>query len=1389
MPDVLDPAQSPPLPEQTKPSKAMADESPVQFVSFRQPKPTRARAKERRHGDYLKALTINLVDTYSSCSSEFRYTLQLAPRRVLTKLAKGVHNGGYDNADYDYICRVGDKIVSPDGAHYEILERLGHGTFGQVLKCVPPQAMGNGQSVALKIIKNKPAYFHQALVEVHILQMLNQKYDREDEKRIVRMLDFFVYRKHLCIAFELLSVNLYDVLKQNSFRGVSMALIRVLTEQLLKAMQCLREAYVIHCDLKPENVLLGNMQHTRIKLIDFGSACFENHTVYSYIQSRFYRSPEVLLGLPYTTAIDMWSLGCICAELFLGLPIFPGHSEYDQVCRIVEVQGLPPVSMLDAGKNTRKYFRRVEEVQPIASSGDGDKASGSSDSGSESEHCDRDGTLLGEPCDEDPHLEGRPPEQSPSGEKAFASGEEHHGSDVERPDECSPRPPGQVAGSSFTGSDVAGEKEESSSLGAAASSAAAAENTSAPGSAGATSFTEAPTGAAAESSDQPPSEPAAASAEEEEVRTAAADSGLGDSSVNQEQPQAENPPASGEPAMMTVPRSESLLDLLKRKVGLQPEPPPYVQPLVSAPAPPSSCGSAGGTAFSESGASHGDSAAGSAVSTAADAHERRLHPPAHPHSLASPSEGSGEARAGDSSAARPPSVHRRAPSGDEAATRDGSSDGRGEARVSGSSDGGLAPGVSRGHGGDRVRGHRVTRGRRRRVRAFWRLKTREEYERDEHKKEPIPKKYFDFKSLEQMIEHLPYKHNMSRRALAEEQERRACFHQFLWGVLQINPDDRWTPKQAAESPFIANGRYEPNWQVPDDEPVPSFTRNLHPAKSSTLTAAIGRAGVGEVPRLPADALTEAQSGFSGGGSARTWHENLHAQQGSSAGQDSDQSRSAPATTRGAPPPASARGAPSTEKKGAVPSSGQPAQEAQQQTAVPEAVLRGLWGHYCQGVPLPDDNPAESYRPPIDQLSEDFFRGIDRQQMMANNQAASQRRRQGGEQADPGVGSPGSQKLRVGARSGSTGASFCSSASSTGSTPTQGYGRGRRGITSPFSGGSPLSTSGSQRRSQPHAQHVQDQSKNVTSGRMQYPGASGTPASYGASPLPQGGSPHGSVQAAGGVTSGTPVSTTHTPQGVIPHTAITGAHARTSGACTAGSRDGSRGSSPWHLPSPMSELSTVGSDRVNSSQPSGSDSCGEHIFPLAGTQCSFDDCHFYGEDPSQSDTMRSHQPSDSDGTMTPRSLDTAGNGSSARAEEERKDPQHALWENIKSEMARVELSRDRLPRRLDITQSPGSGTAMGNFREKMGMNESGPVVPARRDANATGAGAPGYGVFSPPYRGSEGTGHQVLGGLGSSGSGGHSHGHSKRHRMKKSGGSGTPGSRPGSGSGTPGSGTL
>lgn len=81
-------------------------------------------------------------------------------------------------------------------------------------------------------------------------------WDPEDKHHILRLRDTFIHAEHLCLVFELLSSNLYELIKQNSFRGLSTSLVRVFTTQLLDALTVLNEANLIHCDLKPENILL-----------------------------------------------------------------------------------------------------------------------------------------------------------------------------------------------------------------------------------------------------------------------------------------------------------------------------------------------------------------------------------------------------------------------------------------------------------------------------------------------------------------------------------------------------------------------------------------------------------------------------------------------------------------------------------------------------------------------------------------------------------------------------------------------------------------------------------------------------------------------------------------------------------------------------------------------------------------------------------------------------------------------------------------------------------------------------------------------------------------------------------------------------------------------------
>ncbi|GJT90534.1 dual specificity protein kinase YAK1 [Tanacetum coccineum] len=316
----------------------------------------------------VSRLTKDLVETYRICNPDFNYSEELNPKRFLTSPSTGVLNDGHDNTNSDLILSVNLNLTNSETHRkYIVKDMLGQGTFGQVCKCWVAEL---DRFVAVKIIKNQPAYYQQALVEVSILTTLNKKFDPDDKHHIVRIYDYFVYQRHLCIAFELLDTNLYELIKLNHFRGLSLNIVQLFSKQILCGLALMKDAAIIHCDLKPENILLcTSVKPPEVKIIDFGSACMEDHTVYSYIQSRYYRSPEVVLGYQYSTAIDMWSFGCIVAELFLGLPLFPGQSEFDLLKRMIKIiGGQPPDYLLKDAKNTSKFFKCVGSVNHEESS-------------------------------------------------------------------------------------------------------------------------------------------------------------------------------------------------------------------------------------------------------------------------------------------------------------------------------------------------------------------------------------------------------------------------------------------------------------------------------------------------------------------------------------------------------------------------------------------------------------------------------------------------------------------------------------------------------------------------------------------------------------------------------------------------------------------------------------------------------------------------------------------------------------------------------------------------------------------------------------------------------------------------------------------------------------
>ncbi|XP_075880522.1 dual specificity tyrosine-phosphorylation-regulated kinase 3 isoform X3 [Nelusetta ayraudi] len=263
-------------------------------------------------------------------------------------IAGGNNNCGYDDEQGGYIHVPHDHLAY----RYEFLKIIGKGSFGQVAKVYDHKLQ---QHLALKMVRNEKRFHRQAQEEIRILEHL-RKQDRNGTMNVVHMLENFTFRNHICMTFELLSMNLYELIKRNKFQGFSLPLVRKFAHSILQCLEALNRHRIIHCDLKPENILLKQQGRSGIKVIDFGSSCFEHQRVYTYIQSRFYRAPEVILGSRYGLPIDMWSFGCILAELLTGYPLFPGEDEGDQLACVMELLGMPPQKVLEQAKRAKNFI-------------------------------------------------------------------------------------------------------------------------------------------------------------------------------------------------------------------------------------------------------------------------------------------------------------------------------------------------------------------------------------------------------------------------------------------------------------------------------------------------------------------------------------------------------------------------------------------------------------------------------------------------------------------------------------------------------------------------------------------------------------------------------------------------------------------------------------------------------------------------------------------------------------------------------------------------------------------------------------------------------------------------------------------------------------------------
>jgi len=270
-----------------------------------------------------------------------------------------------DDEDGHLIYVPGDLLLSK----YKIKKTLGEGTFGKVVEV--KDIRDERSRIALKIIKNVDKYREAARLEINVLKKIKEK-DPEGHNLCIQIFDWFDYHGHICIAFDLLGLSVFDFLKDNNYIPYPIHQVRHITYQLCVAVKFLHDNQLTHTDLKPENILFVNsdfdvifnsrkkrdervVRDSSIRLIDFGSATFDWEHHSTIVSTRHYRAPEVILELGWSHSCDVWSIGCILFELYSGFTLFQTHDNIEHLAMMERILGPIPYKM---AKKTRKskYF-------------------------------------------------------------------------------------------------------------------------------------------------------------------------------------------------------------------------------------------------------------------------------------------------------------------------------------------------------------------------------------------------------------------------------------------------------------------------------------------------------------------------------------------------------------------------------------------------------------------------------------------------------------------------------------------------------------------------------------------------------------------------------------------------------------------------------------------------------------------------------------------------------------------------------------------------------------------------------------------------------------------------------------------------------------------------
>ncbi|KAG0261005.1 dual specificity protein kinase kns1 [Actinomortierella ambigua] len=262
-------------------------------------------------------------------------------------------------------------LVTNSALNDKIIRLLGQGTFGKVVECFDRQT---GKYCAIKIIRAIQKYRDASKIETRVLNTL-KRHDPRNIYKCLHLNEWFDHRNHVCMVFDLLGQSIYDWLKDNSFCPFPPNQIQYFAKQLLTSVAFLHRLRLIHTDLKPENILLADgsykithykkspskqrriLYNPEIRLIDFGSATFQEEHHSTVVSTRHYRAPEIILGLGWSYPCDIWSIGCILVEFLTGEALFQTHDNLEHLAMMEAVLGPIPDKLIRAShKSSQKYF-------------------------------------------------------------------------------------------------------------------------------------------------------------------------------------------------------------------------------------------------------------------------------------------------------------------------------------------------------------------------------------------------------------------------------------------------------------------------------------------------------------------------------------------------------------------------------------------------------------------------------------------------------------------------------------------------------------------------------------------------------------------------------------------------------------------------------------------------------------------------------------------------------------------------------------------------------------------------------------------------------------------------------------------------------------------------